>query len=117
MDHIDVAEGWGGPTACGRSASAGAATRVGLTNPGGPKRQGALITSPVRDRFSGPGVIELAVLAQPGSARSMRVDQVTWVSVGARMPPVARRSNMNTVPIAAAATTRAMFRLATVTST
>ena len=56
-------------------------------------------------------------VAQPGMARSMSVDQVTWVRVGARMPRVARRSSMNTVPIAAAATTRATFSVATVTST
>jgi hypothetical protein len=54
---------------------------------------------------------------QPGMARIMSVDQVTWVRVGARMPRVARRSSMNTVPIAAAATTRATFSVATVTST
>jgi len=81
------------------------------------RNAGAATASPAPDRFSGAGVIELALLAQPGRARSTRVDHVMWVSVGARMPPVARRSSMNIVPIAAAATTRAMFRVATVTST
>jgi hypothetical protein len=77
----------------------------------------AAAASPVGDRFAGGGVIELALLGQPGRARSTSVDQVMWVSVGARMARVARRSTMNTVPIAAAARTRAMFKVATVTST
>lgn len=46
--------------------------------------------------------------------RSMRLAQVRWASTGAWMPPEARRSRPNTVPIAAAASTRAGFRVAAV---
>ena len=52
-----------------------------------------------------------------GRARSMRTDQVTWVSDGARRPCVARRSSMKIVPIKAAATTSARLSMAAVTRT
>ena len=46
----------------------------------------------------------------------MSADHVTCVSIGARMPPVARRCIANTVPMTPAATTRAGLRVAQVVS-
>ena len=68
----------------------------------------ALTRSPLGRR---PGVV------QRGSTTIMRVDQVRWVTTGARMLPLERRSKANSVPITAAATTSAMLPVATVTAT
>ena len=48
--------------------------------------------------------------------RTMSVDHVTWVSIGANRPPDARRCTANTVPMTPAATTRAGLRVAQVVS-
>ena len=51
-----------------------------------------------------------------GSARSMVIDQVMWVRIGASTPPPARRCSATTVPSTAAAKTSTGLPPATVAS-
>ena len=59
----------------------------------------------VRDASTGRRRSQLGSVsgAQRGRARTIRVDHVTWVNIGARTPRVDRRSRLNTVPITTAA--------------
>ena len=52
-----------------------------------------------------------------GKARTISVDHVRWVSMGARTPRVDSRSRLNSAPITTAAMTRATLPVAAVTTT